>query len=199
MEYGRPASVEGFGSRRRASCSRAGLLLLAALIAWTASVWPVTTLAGTPSSKDSYLDGLKGSWIMQGVFANKTVKYDAVGTRVLGGTWLQIHIVDAEKSPKYRADVFIGYDPEADDFIVHWIDSSGAGGARGVATGHLDGERLVVVAPYTVGSTLRDTFQRDRSGEGWTLLTDSQDKNGGWAPFGHFRLTRPAKQRLGHR
>jgi hypothetical protein len=77
------------------------------------------------------------------------------------------------------------------------LDTSGAAGARVVATGHLDGERLVVVFPYAAGR-LRDTFQRDKSSGSWTVLVESQDKDGSWSPFGNLRLTHPRKPKIGH-
>lgn len=44
-----------------------------------------------------------------------------------------------------QADVFIGYDAKAGDFISHWLDQFGAAGARILATGHRDREHLVNV------------------------------------------------------
>jgi len=134
---------------------------------------------------------------MEGTFGNKAIKYYAVGRRVLGGTWLQVHIVDAAKPSQYQADVFFGYDDKAGDFIVHWLDKWGAAGARVVATGHRDGERLVVAFPYAAG-TLRDTFQRDKPSGTWTVLVESQEPGGTWSAFGNFRLTHPMKQKIGH-
>lgn len=165
------------GARGRPSSPRPALLS-AALLTWTVSIMSATTLAGAPSPDDTYLDDLRGPWIMQGTFGNKAFRYEAVGKRVLRSGWLQIHMVDAAKPSKYRAEVFLGYDAAAGDFIVHWLDTWGAAGARVVATGHRDGERLVVVFPYAAG-TLRDTFERDRSsgtcaggvaGERWHLV-----------------------------
>lgn len=131
---------------------------------------------------------------MQGTVGNKAIKYDVVGKRIFG-RWLQLHIVDAARPPKYQAEVFLGYDDEAGDFMVHWLDSWGAAGARVVATGHLDGERLVVVFPYAA-HTLRDTFQRDTSGT-WKVLVEKQEKDGTWSPFGNIQLTHPMKQQVG--
>jgi hypothetical protein len=165
--------------------------LSAALLAWTLSVVSAATLAKAPSPGDAYLDDLRGSWIIQGTFGNKAVKYNAVGTRVLGGAWLRLHMVDAEKPPRYEADVYLGYDDKAGDFILHWLDTWGAAGARVVATGHRDGERLIVMFPYAEGA-FRDTFQRDGSSGTWNLLIESQGKGGAWSKFGTLRFTRPS-------
>ena len=89
-----------------------------------------TALSGAPSSGDAYLDDLQGHWIMQGTLGGKQFTYKAIGQRVLDGAWLKLHMVDARKPPRYEADVFLGYDAKAHDFIVHWLDQFGAAGAR---------------------------------------------------------------------
>ena len=178
--------------RGQASCPP-GWLLSAAFLAWTVSIVPATSIAGTPSPDDAYLEDLRGPWIMQGTVGSKAVKYDAVGERVFGNAWLKLHMVDSGKPPQYQADVFLGYDAKAHDFIVHWLDQFGATGARVVATGHRDGERLVVVFPYAEGA-FRDTFQRDRPSGTWTLLLESQEKDGTWSTFANYKLTHPMRR-----
>ena len=161
------------------------------LIASVLSIMVATSLAGPPSSDDSYLDDLQGRWVMRGTLGGKPVTYDAVAERVLGGAWLKFHMIDAREPPGYQADVFLGYDPSAHDFIVHWLDQFGAAGARVVATGHRDGEQLMFTFPYAEG-TFRDTFRRDKRNGTWTLLLESQGKDGTWSMFANYRLTRPA-------
>ena len=51
--------------------------------------------------------------------------------------------------PTYEAEVFIGFDAKANDFIAHWLDRFGAAGARVVARGERNGQQLVIVFPYT--------------------------------------------------
>jgi hypothetical protein len=162
----------------------------AASLAWVLPVVAATSVIAAPSSDDTYLDDLQGRWIMQGTLGGKPVTYAAVGQRVLGGAWLKFHLAEAGKAPGYQADVFLGYDPKAQDFIVHWLDQFGAAGARVVATGQRDEERLVFTFPYAEGA-FRDTFQRDKPNGRWTLLLESQGKDGTWSTFASYRLTRP--------
>jgi len=61
---------------------------------------------------------------MQGTFHDKPVTYEAIGQRVLDGSWVRLHMADVAKPSRYEADVFFGYDPKAHDFIVHWLDQS---------------------------------------------------------------------------
>lgn len=161
-------------------------------VTWLAlivSMAPAGARAGAPAADDTYLDGLHGRWIMTGTLGGKPVTYDAAGERVLDGAWMKLHLLDTGKPPRYQADLFISYDAKAGDFIAHWLDRFGAAGARVVATGHRDGERLVLVFPYAEGA-FRDTFQRDARASGWTLLIESQSKDGAWSTFASYKLTR---------
>jgi len=173
-----------------------GRLLIAALLAKVLTVMAAaSSLAGVPSADDAFLDDLEGRWIMRGTLGGKPVTYDAVGQRVLSGAWLKFHMSDSGKPPRYQADVFLGYDAKARDFIVHWLDQFGAAGGRVVATGHRDGEQLVFTFPYAEGA-FRDTFQRDKQKGTWTLLLESQRKDGTWSTFANYNLTRPTGHQI---
>lgn len=143
-----------------------------------------------PHADEAYLDALQGPWIMQGVFGGKPVRYRASGKRELNGAWLRLHLLDTGRPPQYQAEVFLGYDSRAHDYIVHWLDQFGAAGARVVATGVREGRRLVVTFPYAEGA-FRDTFTRHPDKGTWTLLIESQDRHGAWSTFASYKLTRP--------
>jgi hypothetical protein len=163
-----------------------------ALLAWTLSTLAATNPVELPSPDNVYLDDLQGRWIMQGTFHDKPVIYAAIGQRVLDGAWLRLHMVALGKPLRYEADVFFAYDAKARDFIVHWLDQFGAAGARVVATGQRDGDELVFTFPYTEG-TFRDTLRRGKTTGSWTLLLESQGKDGSWSTFANFKFTRPTK------
>jgi hypothetical protein len=135
------------------------------------------------------LDGLQGVWVMAGTFGSSPVRYAAEGRRVLQGGFLQLHMIDVEAPPRYEAEVFIGFDPKAHDYIAHWLDRFGAGGARVFATGERHGERLVLNFPYTDGA-FRDTFTWLPASRSWTLLLESQKADGRWSTFASYTLTR---------
>jgi len=177
---------------RRQMIVSVGRVLGIGLLAWGLSTAAATSLVEEPSPDNAYLDDLKGQWIMQGTFGDKPVKYGAVGQRVMEGAWLRLHMVDTAKPPQYRADVFLGYDTKMHDFIVHWLDQFGAAGARVVGTGRRDGERLVFTFPYAEG-LFRDTLQRDKPEGIWTLLLESQRKDGTWSTFANFKFMRPGR------
>jgi hypothetical protein len=162
----------------------AAALLLGALGA------PCARAGDAPSADQAYLDALAGEWDMAGTVLGKPVRYRARGERVLQGGFLRLHMIDAAAVPRYEADVFLGFDAHAGDYVAHWLDKFGAAGARVVATGRRDGQRLVIVFPYTEGA-FRDTFTFDARGGGWTLLLESQAQDGTWTTFASYTLVRP--------
>lgn len=149
-----------------------------------------TPRAGSPISADeAYLDHLQGHWWMEGTVGGKRVRYSARGERVLQGGFLRLHMIDAAARPQYEADVYIGFDAKAHEYVAHWLDRFGAAGARVVATGHRDGERLVLTFPYAEGA-FRDTFTFEPQPGTWTLLLESQEANGSWSTFARYTLVR---------
>ena len=127
---------------------------------------------------------------MAGTTLGKPVRYHAQGERVLQGGFLRLHMVDAATPPKYEADVFIGFDAKAGDYVAHWLDRFGAAGARVVATGKRDGKQLVIYFPYAEGK-FRDTFIFEPESDTWSLLIESQEANGSWSTFANYKLARP--------
>ena len=165
-----------------------------ATLAWLlmASIGMTATVHAQPktSADEAYLDALAGPWLMKGTLGDKPVRYWARGRRVLQGGFLSLHMRDADPASQYEAEVFIGYDAKAQDFVAHWLDKYGAAGARVVASGRRDGDRLVLMFPYEEGA-FRDTFTRGRKSGTWTLLIESQTRDESWSTFATYRLTRP--------
>jgi hypothetical protein len=85
----------------------------------------------------AFLEGLVGHWDMEGHVMGSPVRYRARGTRVLGGAWLEFHMIDVRTPPEYEARVFIAADTGAEDYVVHWLDTFGGAGARVTGSGHL--------------------------------------------------------------
>jgi hypothetical protein len=140
------------------------------------------------SPDEAYLDGLQGAWVMEGTLGGKPVRYVADGQRVLLGGFLRLHMIDGVSRPPYEAEVFIGFDPKAHDFIAHWLDRFGAPGARVVARGERQDQQLVLTFPYAEGA-FRDTFSWLPASKSWTLLLESQRADGIWSTFASYTLT----------
>jgi hypothetical protein len=176
---------------RRASFARILLLALGVAV-FAAGTQTTGALEQAPSPDDIYLNELKGDWDMSGTLLGKPVRYQARGERVLQGAFLRLHMADAVGAPPYEADVFIGFDAHAGVYVAHWLDKFGGAGARVVATGVREGPRLVIYFPYAEG-TFRDTFVRQADADRWTLLLESQSKEGTWSTFANYTLTRAKK------
>jgi hypothetical protein len=169
----------------------------AVFVAWIiASFWAsyAAQAADAPSPDEAYLNALQGPWTMDGVLRGDPVSYVASGERFLDGGWLKLHMIDAQTPPQYEAEVFLGYDSKAGDYVVHWLDRFGAAGARVVGTGRREGERLSVIFPYAEGA-FRDTFVRVPENNSWTLLIESQETSGAWSTFASYTLVRPRASR----
>jgi hypothetical protein len=158
------------------------------LLATTSVLAATPTQQPAKSADEMFLDGLQGSWIMSGTIGGKPAQYLADGRRVLEGGFLRLHMIDAQKPPQYEAEVFIGFDAKANDYIAHWLDRFGAAGARVVARGERKGEQLVIIFPYTDGA-FRDTFLWKPASRSWSLLLESQSAGGAWATFATYTLT----------
>jgi hypothetical protein len=144
------------------------------------------------SPDDAYLDALQGRWIMDGTLGGKSVRYFVDGQRVLQGKFVKLHIADAGPPPQYEADVYIGFDAKAKDYIAHWLDRFGAPGARVVARGERQGQRLVLIFPYAEGA-FRDTFTWQPESRSWSALLESQNSNDTWSTFASYTLSRSAQ------
>jgi hypothetical protein len=147
--------------------------------------------ADARSADNVYLDALQGDWDMSGTLLGKPVKYHARGERVLQGGFLRLHMIDAAEVPTYEADLFLGFDAHADDYIGHWLDRFGAAGARVVASGKRHGETLVIQFPY-VEAAFKDTFVYDPNLRSWSLLIESQKPGGAWTQFATYSLVHTA-------
>lgn len=174
--------------------SRCFGLVLRSLLLYGFTGTLMTHAAHAAKSPDElYLDGLQGRWVMAGTFGGKPVRYAAEGQRVLDGAFIKLHMIDRGSPPQYEADVFVGYDQKANDFIAHWLDRFGAAGARVVASGERQGQQLILIFPYAEGA-FRDTFTWQLDSGSWSLLLESQRPDGAWSTFATYTLTREARR-----
>jgi hypothetical protein len=161
-------------------------LMLSVSISLLAQAGAALTVA---DADNAYLEKLLGKWDMTGTMGSTALHYRAVAEHVLQDGFLRLHLVDAALNPKYEADVYIGFDPEQHDYIVHWLDRFGASGARVVGTGKRKDAQLIVMFPYASGN-FRDTFTFMPGGNTWSLLLESQQSDGTWATFATYSMIR---------
>jgi hypothetical protein len=108
---------------------------------------------------------------------------------VLQDGWLRFHMLDVSQPPKYEANLYLGFDSATGDYVAHWLDGFGAGGARVVGLGRRVGSTLVMEFPYP-GSLFRDTLTISPDGKRGTLLIEAQRADGGWTVFADYALER---------
>ena len=84
--------------------------------------------------------------------------------------------------------MFLGWDTKAHDYVAHWLDGFGAGGARVTAMGNRDGETLTFNFPYADGA-FRNVWVR--TAEGWTLTIEAQQPDRTWRNFANYAVRRP--------
>jgi hypothetical protein len=169
---------------------RWSVLVMTAAAVLVVSVAAVVRAAPPSRSvQDPFLAQLAGRWTLSGAVLGKPVRYRGEARWVLDGGWLRLTLVDRATPPEYQADVYLGFDAKAGDYIAHWLDRFGAAGARVVATGRRDGQTLVLLFPYD-GSPFRDTLTLAANGATGSLLLESQKPDGSWSTFASYALAR---------
>ncbi len=91
--------------------------------------------AQQPTRKDSLLDHLTGSWILQGTIAGHETTHDIESEWVLSHEYLRLHETSREKNVQghsaYEAIVFIEWNQSSKEYKCLWLDSTGGGGLSG--------------------------------------------------------------------
>ena len=164
---------------------RSRLLLVAGLGALI-SVMPIAS-AQDPARE--LLGHLTGSWTMTGHVMNEPVQYHAKAEWVLQGQFISLHMIDTTSPPGYEAEVFIGLDSAKSEFVAHWLDSFGGTGARVVGTGPRSSSHVEIVYPYEEGR-FRNLFTYDAPNDLWSLVIESEGKDGTWSVFARYDVRR---------
>ncbi|MFZ0548654.1 MAG: hypothetical protein WAM60_24605, partial [Candidatus Promineifilaceae bacterium] len=72
---------------------------------------------------------------------------------VLEGSFVKLHVTStlppSENQPPYQAIYFIGYDERDDTYVMHLLDTFGAGYSRVIGLGKRDGNTIPFVFQYT--------------------------------------------------
>ena len=160
--------------------------VLGALLALSATI---AAAGPARAARDPFLAQLIGHWDLRGTVRGTPVRYRGEAAWVLHGAWVRLALIDRARPPGYQAEVYLALDPKRGDYIGHWLDQFGAAGARVVATGHRDGQALVLSFPYEEGA-FRDTLMLATDGASGRLLLESQNADGSWSTFASYTLTR---------
>lgn len=147
---------------------------------------PVGAQETEDSLQDPFLDDLAGTWIMTGHVMGDSVEYDADGKWVLGHQFLRLRMEDVSSPPEYVARAFIGYDSEAQEYVAHWLDSSGGRPSKTLGYGRKEGRAIEFSFDYPDGP-FRTTFEQ-KTEERWHVLMRSKGDDGKWSTFAEYDM-----------
>ncbi|HTV58533.1 MAG TPA: hypothetical protein VMJ93_06645 [Verrucomicrobiae bacterium] len=112
-----------------------------------------------PSARqDAFLDRMTGHWVLSGTIAGRQTIHDVDAGWVLNREYLRLHEVSREKSPAgspaYEAIVFIGWDPEAREYTILWLDTTSGAGLNSpvIGRGTLSGDQILFLFKSAEGN-----------------------------------------------
>jgi hypothetical protein len=135
------------------------------------------------------LKQLDGEWLMKGDVLGKPVTYVLAAGPTLRARFTELHMRDTAEPPQYEARVFVGFDAESGDVIVHWMDDFGARYSIPHGTGRIDGSTLQFTFPYADGP-FRDTFEFDQRNGTWHFRIEAGQPDGSWKHFARYEIRR---------
>jgi hypothetical protein len=154
-----------------------------------------STSAQQPAPKDSLLDRLTGSWILQGTIAGHQTTHDIESEWVLGHEYLRLHETSREKNargqPAYEAIIMIEWDESSSEYRCLWLDSTGGGGLSApISRGKRGNDEIAFLfRDKDKDSGARTTFAYSKATDSWSWLIDNED-GGKLTPFARVKLTR---------
>jgi hypothetical protein len=157
-------------------------------------LYTVIASAQTPAKEcnfnDALLDNMTGQWTMAGEMGNVKVAYTFNAQWVLNHKFMEWNITDILKSPPaYTAKVFVGYDCESKQYIVHWIDNMGGKFSETLGYGTKKGDAIEVKFKYPNAPSV-NTISYDKAKGTWQFHLMWQDKNKKWSTWSKTTLTR---------
>jgi hypothetical protein len=159
--------------------------------------------AQEPTRKDSLLDRLSGSWILQGTIAGHETTHDIESEWVLSHEYLRLHETSREKNaqgqPAYEAIIFIEWDESSNEYKCLWLDSTGGGGLSApIAQGKRGNDEIAFLFEdknkdkdkvKDKDSGVHTTFVYGKGTGTWSWLIDNE-YGGKLTSFARVKLTR---------
>jgi len=155
------------------------------------SVRQETAAEVAPVASDPWLVNLVGRWEIERTI-RRTRERNLVEVRwVLGRRFVEMHMVDVARPPKYEALVLIGHDASQGRYVAYWTDVFGAQ-YSGVGYGRRVGDSVDFVFDSPDGSRFHNTFTWDPGDGAWRSLMESESRAGVRAFFAEDRYRRVA-------
>jgi len=147
-----------------------------------------------PTLKDTLLDHMTGSWLLQGKIAGQSTVHDIEANWVLEHQYILIRETSHEKNangkPAYEANVYVGWDQASSEYICIWLDVWGGVGPQSIGRTKPSGNEIPFVFRDSSNTDVFHTkFIYDKSNDTWQWLMDNIDK-GNAQPFADVTLKR---------
>jgi Protein of unknown function (DUF1579) len=144
-------------------------------------------LAQVEKFNDPLLDKLSGNWKMKGVVREDSVKYDTEGKWTLNHQFFLLHMRDINNPPGYEAMVYIGFNNNKKNYVVHWLDQFGGTYSETLGHGNSKGDSINILFNYPDGD-FKDTFTYLANKNQWHFLLEDKNKDGTWQKFAEYIL-----------
>jgi hypothetical protein len=124
---------------------------------------------------------------MRGQVMGDSVEYNANGKWVLNHQFLRLRMKDVNAPPEYVAQVFIGYDHQAEEYVAHWLDSSGGRSSKTLGYAQRVDNTLEFTFEYPDGP-FRTKFEKQTENR-WHVHIRSKEDDGRWDTFAEYDMT----------
>ena len=150
--------------------------------------------AQQPTLKDSLLDHITGSWLLQGKIAGQDIVHDIEANWVLGHQYVLIKETSHEKNnsgqPSYEANVYVGWDQASGEYVCVWLDVYGGISPQSIGRCKPNGNEIsFVFRDSSNADNFHTKFIYNINHDTWQWLMDNVDK-GQLKPFADMKLTR---------
>jgi hypothetical protein len=151
--------------------------------------------AQQPTFTDSLMDRMVGTWVLRGTIAGGQTTHDVTAEWVLQHQYVRVHEVarerDAAGKPAYEADMYIGWDAKARQYLCVWLDVFGGMSIESLGRATRRGDEIPFIFTSPEGrEALHNTFAYDRAADRWEWRIDNIDASGAASPFARVTLTR---------
>jgi hypothetical protein len=151
-------------------------------------------LAQQSTLKDSLLDCMTGDWVLRGKIGGKETVYDIKANWVLAHQYILIHEISRDKDtlgqPEYEANLYIGWDYEAKEYVCILIDIGGVITAQSIGRAKPNGNEITFLFRDKKDKVyFHTTLIYDKDTNTWRWQMDI-DHNGKLMPFARVKLTR---------
>jgi hypothetical protein len=149
----------------------------------TAVALGATPLAAQqPTFRDSLLDRFVGRWVLRGTIDGAATTHDVAAEWVLGHQYVRVHEVAREKDgkgePAYQADVYIGWDPAAQQYVCIWLDTFGGITSQSIGRATRAANDIpFVFTELDGGGTFHTTFAYLPETDSWIWRMDAVRKS----------------------